>query len=71
MRLSIFDNNHFQYDSGFMTKESWQPYLYLTKSACSGSRDEAKIMLNHGNQFREGFRELCMEFINESGQLTE
>ena len=34
MRLSIYDNNHFQFTSGFMTQESWQPYLYLTKYVC-------------------------------------
>ena len=41
MRLSIYDNNHFQFESGFMTEESWQPYLYLTKSACSVRRVNA------------------------------
>ena len=65
MRLSIFDNNHFQYQAGFMTAESWQPYLNLTKSVCSKEQDGGIIMLNHGDQFREGFRELCMSFINE------
>jgi hypothetical protein len=63
MRLSIYDNNHFQYQSGFMTIESWQPYLDMTKSACSRESDPGKIMLNHGDQFRAGFRELCMNFI--------
>ena len=71
MRLSIYDNNHFQYQSGFMTMESWQPYLNLTKYVCSEDRDEGKIMLNHGNQFREGFRELCMKFISKSDQVAE
>jgi len=71
MRLSIYDNNHFQFESGFMTEESWRPYLYLTKSVCSKSRDEGKIMLNHGDQYRDGFRELCMKFINESGVVPE
>ncbi len=68
MRLSIYDNNHFQFQSGFMTAESWQPYLYLTKRACSEHRDGRKIVLNHGNQFRKGFRDLCMTFISESEQ---
>ena len=71
MRLSIFDNNLFQYQSGFMTVESWQPYLNLTKSTCSRDSDAGKIMLNHGDQFREGFRELCMNFISESEQAPE
>jgi len=71
MRLSIFDNNHFQYQSGFMTAESWQPYLTMTKSTCSRESDSRKIMLNHGDQFREGFRELCMNSINESEQRPE
>ena len=71
MRLSIYDNNHFQYQSGFMTLESWQPYRYLTKSVCSKEQDGGKIMLIHGNQFREGFRELCMNFISESEQSVE
>ena len=71
MRLSIYDNNHFQFEAGFMTEESWQPYLDLTKRVCSAERDEGKIMLNHGYQFRAGFRELCMKFINESGQVAE
>lgn len=66
MRLSIYDNNHFQYEAGFMTEESWQPYLALTKRVCSAERDEGKIMLAHGNQFRADFRGLCMKFINES-----
>ncbi len=71
MRLSIYDNNHFQFHSGFMTAESWQPYLNLTKLRCSRELDTGKIMLNHGDQFREGFRDLCMNFINESRQATE
>ena len=64
MRLSIYDNNHFQYQSGFMTMESWRPYLHLTKRVCARGTDEGKIMLVHGEQFREGFRELCMSFID-------
>ena len=71
MRLSIYDNNYFQFESGFMTEESWQPYLSLTKYVCSEGRDEGKIMLIHGDQFRKEFRELCMKFIHESGQVAE
>ena len=71
MRLSIYDNNHLQFELGFMTEESWQPYLYLTRTVCSRGRDEAKVMLNHGDQFREGFRELCMKFVSESGRVAE
>ncbi len=33
MRLSIYDNNYFQYQSGFMTAEYWEPYLNLTKAS--------------------------------------
>jgi hypothetical protein len=71
MRLSIYDNNHFQYQSGFMTIESWQPYLSLTKITCSRESDSGIVMLNHGDQFREGFRKLCMNFISESDQALE
>jgi hypothetical protein len=71
MRLSIYDNNHFQYQSGFMTVESWQPYLNLTKTGCSGKSDLGKVVLNHGEQFREDFRELCMNFISRSEQAPE
>jgi hypothetical protein len=71
MRLSIYDNNHFQFQSGFMTAESWQPYLNLAKTTCSRGSDPGKVMLNHGDQFREGFRELCMNFISESEQAPE
>ena len=71
MRLSIYDNNHYQYQSGIMTVESWQPYLNLTQRTCSRESDSGKIMLNHGNQFREGFRELCMSFIGESERDPE
>jgi hypothetical protein len=70
MRLSIYDNNYFQYQFGFMTAESWQPYLDMTKSACSKEHDAGKIMLNHGDQFREGFRELCLGFLNEADKIT-
>jgi len=68
MRLSIYDNNHFQFQSGFMTEESWQPYLNLTKSSCSRGSDPGRVMLNHSEQFREGFRELCMGFMSEPAQ---
>ena len=71
MRLSIYDNNHFQFEAGFMTKDSWLPYLNLTRRVCSAERDEGKIMLNHGDQFREGFRDLCMSFIDESRPVDE
>lgn len=70
MRLSIYDNNHFQYQFGFMTAESWEPYLNMTKTVCSKEQDAGKIMLNHGDQFREGFRELCLGFINESDDAS-
>jgi hypothetical protein len=71
MRLSIYDNNYFQFQSGFMTVESWLPYLNLAKTTCSRDSDSGKIMLNHGDQFREGFRELCMNFISGSKQPHE
>lgn len=71
MRLSIYDNNHFQYQSGFMAEESWQPYLDLTKSNCSRESDPGKVMLNHGEQFREGFRELCMDFISQAARAPK
>lgn len=71
MRLSIYDNNHFQFQSGFMTAESWRPYLNLTRYSCSKKFDTGKIMLNHGDHFREKFRDLCMKFINESRQTIE
>ena len=71
MRLSIYDNNHFQFQSGFMTAESWQPYLNLARYTCSTASDAGKIMLNHGDQFREEFRDLCMKFVNEPRQPTE
>ena len=71
MRLSIYDNNHFQYQSGFMTIESWRPYLNLTKTTCSKESDSGKIMMIHGDHFREAFRKLCMNFISESEQARE
>jgi len=71
MRLSIYDNNHFQFEAGFMTEESWQPYLDLTNKACSADGDMGRLMLNHGDQFRAGFRELCMKFMDESEQFAE
>ncbi len=71
MRLSFYDNNHFQFQSGFMTDEAWQPYLHLTRLVCSRESDEGKIMLNHGDRYRVRFRDLCMNFINESIQATE
>ena len=71
MRLSIYDNNHFQFQSGFMTAESWEPYMNLTRTSCSEEVDVGKIMLNHGDQFREEFRDLCMSFINESRNAIE
>ena len=70
MRLSIYDNNCFQFQSGFMSAESWQPYLNLTKANCSNDSDLGKVMLNHGEHFREDFRELCMKFIIESKQTS-
>ena len=71
MRLSIYDNNHFQFQSGFMTEESWLPYLNLTKASCTRESDPGKVMLNHSEQFREGFRELCVGFMSQAAQSQE
>ena len=34
-QLMIYDNNFYQYQSGFLTEEAWQPYLSLVELLCS------------------------------------
>ena len=68
--LSMFENYHFQYTSGFYTEASWV-----------GSRSLLKVVLklpmyqfvvkHMGHSYRSGFRELCEELIAENQAETQ
>ena len=63
-QLMIYDNNFYQYQSGFLTEEAWEPYLGLVELLCARNGPAAILMRNHPDQFRKSFRDLCMGFMD-------
>ena len=64
INLFIFDNYHFQYQSGFLNEEAWQSirsrFFFIASSLFM--RD---TIVNRGDRWRVSFVELCLEMIGE------
>ena len=63
----IFDNHHFQYNSGFLTEESWIKHRRSLQSLVAASLPQHFIE-QHSDSFRSSFLELC-EQLNEENKF--
>ncbi len=59
--LSSWDNNHFQYSSGFMTEDAWEMYARRISLGCRAGGSTRIYVKNHGDLFRPAFSEFCLK----------
>jgi hypothetical protein len=66
-RLSLvaYDNNHYQWETGFLSDESWDAYAVGLNSILEGPMTKFIIEKRRGH-YRESFRRLCLELISDS-----
>ena len=62
--LATFDNNHFQWQSGYLNDETWQTSLYMLRANLSNPMGRF-IIETRGHWYRESFHQLCDEIIEE------
>jgi hypothetical protein len=63
--LLIFDNQHFQYESGFLTDEAWQGYRRGLKAFITRPSYQYVLGLDNAT-FRDSFIEFCEALIAEA-----
>ena len=63
VNLYIFDNYHFQYESGFMTEEAWLSQKSRLRSVLATEPLSRDQIVNSGDRWGRGFVELCLEII--------
>ena len=63
--LKIFDNAHYQIQSGFLDDEYWQLQRSGLKALFSSGPIPETILRNSSNRYRESFVALCNEIIEE------
>jgi hypothetical protein len=61
----VFDNNHFQYQSGFLAEETWQVYRNELKGYLNGDT-YLFVWSRTKDTYRPGFQELVDELILEN-----
>ena len=64
INLFIFDNYHFQYQSGFLNEEAWQS-IRSRFDFIASSLFMRNTIVNRGDRWRASFVELCLEIIEE------
>ena len=58
--LTNWDNNYYQYESGFMTDEGWSTWSNRIRAACTTDESLTRqILSNHQGVFLSGLIELC------------
>ena len=62
--IESWDNNHFQYTSGFMTEDAWSGYEGRIRSGCAMDGNARPIVLNHPEFLRESFVEYCRNVLD-------
>jgi hypothetical protein len=62
--LTILDNDHYQYLSGFQTEEAWQSNRQVLKEILSGRFGRFAYEQGKDGE-RASFRAMCEEIINE------
>jgi len=62
--LTAFDNIYFQYQSGFISDESWQAFRYRLRRVLE-SPITRQLLEKDPNWYRASYRQLCNEMITE------
>ena len=62
--LTNFDNLYFQYESGFLSEESWQAFRYRLLHELESPIARLSFEKDP-NWYRASYRQLCSEIINE------
>jgi len=62
--LTAFDNIYFQYQSGFISDESWQAFRYRLRRIFE-SPVTRQMFEKDPNWYRASYRQLCSELITE------
>ena len=63
--IASWDNNHYQYTSGFMTEEAWQMYADRLRRGCGANGTIRAIMENHSDSLRRSFVEYCLQLADD------
>ncbi len=66
IELYIFDNYHFQYESGFMTEEAWLSQRSRLRWILASNLFARDKIVNSGDWWRHGYVEICLELIAEN-----
>lgn len=64
--ITVFDNYHFQYESGFMTEAAWLPFRERLKGLLS-RHENAAYYRDMQLDVRSSFRDVCEEILIELG----
>jgi len=62
--ITMFDNYHFQYQSGFLSEEAWQAFRTRLKGVFANPVSAA-FYNQQPTDFRESFQEVCAELLAE------
>ena len=58
--LTNWENNYYQYESGFMTEDGWLAWSNRIRNACTSEGHVARLILsNHQDLYVPGFVEFC------------
>ncbi len=63
MRWTLMDNNHFQYQQGFLTEETWQAYANFIRNMYARC-DERFIFEDRKESFRSSFVEFVESHVD-------
>jgi len=69
--MTLFDNNHFQYQSGMMSDDGWQAMRGRLKRALRGGTFLRAEVIKRGDRYRDSFRELCEQLMAENALENE
>ena len=58
--IASWDNNHYQYISGFMTEEAWSMYANRIRRACDSNMTMQAVVRNHSELLRHSFVRFCL-----------
>ena len=63
--LVSWDNNYYQYKSGFMTYEGWAVYEDVMGNGCSVGGLVNSILANHRSFVRSSLAELWLQYVDD------
>jgi hypothetical protein len=63
--IASWDNNYYQYVSGFMTEEAWSMYANRVRRGCSQNGTMGAVVRNHPELLRRSFVEICLQAAKE------